>query len=126
MKILFTYTKESGFVQTDIDILRSMHEVRTVKFKPCLTSIIEIAKGVIWCDCTYSWFAHTHAAVCVAFSKIFHKKSIAIVGGYEVAKLPEINYGGMLSRKTAMQVQFVLDHADELICVSNFIQRDLM
>lgn len=126
MKILFTYTTESGFVQTDLDILRSMHEVRTVKFKPCLSSIIEIAKGVMWCDCTYSWFTHTHAAACVLFSKILRKKSIAIVGGYEVAKLPEINYGGMLSTKTAMQVKFVLNHADELICVSNFNYKQTM
>lgn len=120
MKILFTYTTESGFVQTDLDILRSMHEVRTVKFKPCLSSILEIAKGVMWCDCTYTWFAHTNAMFCILFAKLLRKKSIAIVGGYEVAKLPEIGFGGMLSKKTAIQVQFVLDYANELICVSNF------
>jgi len=47
-------------------------------------------KGVLWADITFSWFADTHAFLAVLLSKLFRKKSIVVVGGYEVANVPEI------------------------------------
>jgi hypothetical protein len=86
----------SQFIQNDLDILRRHFEVRVAHYqgkKRLLKFLIETLKGVLWADLTFSWFADVHALVAVLFSKIFRRKSIVVVGGYEVAKVPEIGRG---------------------------------
>ena len=46
--------------------------------------MLSMIKGVLWTDVTFSWFAERHAYVAVLLSKIFKKKSIVVVGRYEV------------------------------------------
>jgi len=48
-----------------------------------LKFLIETIKGVLWSDVTFSWFADVHAFVAVLLSKMFRRKSIVVVGGYE-------------------------------------------
>jgi len=120
MKILFTYSKMSGFVKNDIDILRSIHEIKIVQIKPSIKPFIEIIKGALWADCTYSWFGNIAALHCVIWSKLFLKKSIVVIGGYEVANVPEIGYGAMLKNRGSQEVKFILNHADSIICVSDY------
>ena len=58
--------------------------------KRMLKFLIETLKGVLWSDLTFSWFADVHAFAAVLFSKIFRKKSIVVVDGYEVVKVQGI------------------------------------
>ncbi len=53
-----------------------------------LKILIETLKGVLWSGVTFSWFADVHAFAAVLVSKLFKRKSIVVVGGYEVAKVP--------------------------------------
>jgi len=124
MKVLFTYSKMSGFVKNDIDLLSSMYEIKTVQIKPSIKPFIEMFKGILWADYTYSWFANIGALWCVIWSKLFRKKSIVVIGGYEVAKIPEIRYGAMLDKNESRKVKFILNHADELICVSDYNKKE--
>ena len=61
--------------------------------KRMLKFLIETIKGVLWLDTTFSWFADVHAFAAVLFSKIFKRKTIVVVGGYEVAKVLEVKEG---------------------------------
>lgn len=90
------------------------------------TSIPKILKGVIWSDLTFSWFADTHAFWAVLLSKMFKKKSIVVVGGFEVAKVPEINYGMMRSPLSARRVRYVLENADKVLAVSEFNKNETL
>jgi len=82
--------------------------------------------GVLWADITLSWFAASHAFHTIRFSKLFRKKSIAVVGGFEVANVPEINYGLMVSPKSARKVKYVLENANKLIAVSEFTKIEIL
>ncbi len=128
-KILFVCPSFSSFIQNDLDILRRHFEVRVAHYQGknrLLKFLIGTLKGVLWSDVTFSWFADVHAFAAVLFSKIFRKKSIVVVGGYEVAKVLEIYYGGMLSRKKAFIVKFVLKHADKVLTVSEFNKSEIL
>ena len=128
-KILFVCPSFSSFIQNDLDILSRHFDVRVAHYqgkKRMLKFLIETLKGVLWADVTFSWFADVHAFVAGLFSKIFRRNSIVVVGGYEVAKVPEINYGGMLSRKKAFIVKFVLKHADKVLAVSEFSEKEIL
>jgi glycosyltransferase involved in cell wall biosynthesis len=129
IRILFVCPSFSSFIQNDLDILRKHFDVRVAYYqdkKRLLKFLVETLKGVLWSDVTFSWFADVHAFAAVLISKIFRKKSIVVVGGYEVAKVPEIGYGGMLSRRKAFIVRFVLKQADKVLAVSEFNKKEIL
>ena len=92
-KILFVCPTFSSFIQNDLDILRKHFDVRVAHYQGkngIPKFVIATLKGVLWADVTFSWFADVHAFATVLFSKIFRRKSIVVVGGYEVAKVQRI------------------------------------
>lgn len=126
IKILFIYPSLSSFIKDDLEILKKYFIVKPVEWKG-KKSIFKLLRGVIWADVTFSWFASDHAFVVVFFSKLFGKKSIVVVGGFEVAYLPEINYGRFIDmwhkRRLTM---FVLKHTDLALAVSNFTKNNFL
>lgn len=58
-----------------------------------LKFLIETIKGVLWLDTIFLWFADVHAFVAVLVSRIFRRRSIVVVEGYEVAKVQEVKEG---------------------------------
>ena len=132
IKILFVRTLNSSFIQKDLELLRKYFDVRVVDFvlsirrrpKDTLKTMLNMIKSILWADATFSWFAGTHAFWAVRLSKIFRKKSIVVVGGYEVAKVPEIGYGAMLNPKSARRVKYILENADKVLTVDDSLKMD--
>lgn len=118
------------FLERDVELLRKHFEVRTVptfnRKRPIATlpNVFRIFNGVLWADVTFSQFADTHAFFAVVFSKVLRKKSIVVVGGYEVAKVPEIKYGAMLNPMFRQVVGFILRHADKVLTTSDSLRKD--
>lgn len=100
--------------------------IRMDDIKLSLKSIINLVRGVIWSDITFSWFADTHSYLAVLLSKLFSKKSIVVIGGYEVAKVKEINYGSIINEKSANNVKYILNNADIILGVSEFNKKEIM
>ena len=123
VKILFVCPYFSSFIQQDLDLLKKHFDVRIGHYTS-LMSIPKILKGVLWSDLTFSWFADTHAFWAVLLSKMFRKKSIVVVGGFEVAKVPEINYGLMRSPLSTRRVKYVLENADKILTVDDSLKTD--
>lgn len=106
-KILFIYTNYSTFVKTDFEILSSEHEVTKYQFKPVrgiLKTAIQLIKQKIFLliniwkfDAVFIWFADYHSFLPVLFAKILRKKSFVVIGGYDVARMPEFAYGSLSS-----------------------------
>lgn len=111
-KILFIYTNYSSFVKTDFEILASENEVTQYQYKPVKGmsgNVIQILKQLfflvfnIWrFDAIFIWFADYHSFLPVLFAKILGKKSFVVIGGYDVANIPELRYGSLSTplRKT--------------------------
>ena len=116
-------------LERDVKLLRKHFEVRTapaINHRKPIPDILEIFRGTLWADITFSWFADSHAFFAVLFSKILRKKSIVVVSGYEVAKEPEINYGAMLNPLYTWIVKFMLNYADKLFAVSEFTKNEIL
>jgi len=131
IRILFIRSSKSSFIQKDLEILRKHFDVKIVdsdltgkSLKGALVTIYNIIKGILRVDITFSWFAGTHAFVAVLLSKLFRKKSIVVVGGYEVAKVPEIGYGALLNPRSARKVKYVLENADKILTVDDSLKKD--
>ena len=89
-----------------------------------IKNILCVIRYILRTDLSFIWFAGGHAARVVFLSKLFRKKSIVVVGGYEVANVPEINYGLMLNPKSARRVKYVLENADLVLTVDESLKKD--
>lgn len=92
LKILFIHSGLQSFVEKDLDILRSTHEVRSLNFtsrkgiaRYLIPDLLQLLLGVFWCDLTFSWFGKLNGFFGVLFSKILGKKGVVVAGGDDVA-----------------------------------------
>jgi len=128
LKILFVYQKPVSFVKVDLEILQRHFDVIPHQWTRMgdIKNLLKIVKYVANADLSFVWFAGRHAACVVFLSKFFRKKSIVVASGYSVANLPEINYGLLISPKTARNVKYVLENANMIIAVSNFNKKEIL
>ncbi len=107
-RILLIYTKYSSFVKTDFEILSKAARVDKYQFKPKtgFAGFKEIFKQFLFLfyngwkyDIFYIWFADYHSFLPVLFPRIFRKKSLVVIGGFDAVAIPYLNYGLFCSNK---------------------------
>jgi len=117
-------------VITDNKILKKHFDVKSINhtddWLKFIFRIFGIAKNVLQSDLSFSWFAERHSAFAVLFSKLFRKKSIVVVGGFDVAYVPEIKYGAFANLKQKIPAEYVLRNADMVLSVSNFTKNEIL
>lgn len=114
-----------SFVVKDLDILKSLHDVREIQFTwnsiRVLGDFIKLWRGVIWCDISFSWFGKLHAFFAVLFSMLLGKKSVVVAGGDDVAK-----YGMFGHWWKKWCPLFVFKYADLILPVSKCNERETL
>jgi glycosyltransferase involved in cell wall biosynthesis len=92
-RILFVHNALTEFVRLDLDELRKRFEV-TERFESSrVINPMRLWQQVKNHDVVFGWFASWHTFLPIEFAKRLGKPSLLIVGGYDVANMPEINYG---------------------------------
>ncbi|MFC1924392.1 glycosyltransferase family 4 protein [Chloroflexota bacterium] len=118
------------FLERDLKLLGSDYEIKTARgfnFKRPWTIILcafSIFKGLIWADIILSQFADLHAFLAMLFARLLGKKSVVVVGGYEVARVPEIGYGYMLKPVLPLIVKYTLLYTDRVFTVADSLKED--
>jgi len=128
MKILFVHGALSSFTKIDFDILRSEHNVRELHFRRgalhLMPSIISAVRGVLWTDLVFSWFGSIHALVPFVMGHLLGRKCVAIGSGYDVAAMPEIDYGNMRPGIRRHLGLLVFHLANKVLAVSQFAAQE--
>lgn len=119
IRILYICFNLSSLVRRYFDILNKHFEVRFVLF------LYSLLKEIRKTDVVFSRFASTHAFFAVLFSKIFKKRSVVIVAGFDVANIPEIDYGFARSTIARFLLRFTLNNTDKVLPLSNALKRDI-
>jgi glycosyltransferase involved in cell wall biosynthesis len=121
---LVYYVSFSSFIKIDYDIISRVHEVEKVNFSGP-GDAVKLMNAVANCDLALIWFAGGHAFATVLLAKLLRKKTIIIVGGFDVARVPEINYGQFTqSWKTKFITKMALQHADKVLVVDPSLKED--
>ena len=119
-KIAFVWYGESTFIEQDAKLLEKHFDVMPVRFDG-IKSIFKIVKAVKDSDMCFSWFADVWSFIAVATAKVFRKKSVVVVGGYDVECLKEIDYGMCTKPFWRRWMRtFALKHATRVLCVSEY------
>ncbi len=126
--VLFISHNKAQFVKNDLRLLEKHFTVRAHFFQPghffqVLAGQIRLAAWLlihIWrCRLLYLWFVDFHGFLPLIAAKLLRKKTVMIIGGYEVIHMPELNYGALTDPIRAFCVRFALRHADLLLAVSD-------
>jgi len=125
--ILFVYPGLFTFVKRDRKILEK--HFRVIPFyatKNILKTLIQFASNIRNTDLFFIWFAGWHAFLSVLFANIFRKKSIVVVGGYDAAYVPEINYGVFTSWWRGLLAKFVYNYGSKILVVDKSLKNDIL
>ena len=128
MKVLVVYYgSKTTFIQRDIDILSKHFDVDEISIRKA-RDIIVLAKKVKNCDVVFIWFAGKHAGISVLVSKLFDKKSVVVVGGYEIVNMSDIEYGLWYSGGVVDKYlcKYSIKNADHVVVVSKTHERDML
>lgn len=135
-RILFVYTSFSSFVETDYNILSKFADVKQYKFessKIIFKMIFEQVKLKIFLlmniwkyDLIYCWFADYHSFLPILFSKLFKKKSILVLGGYDVTYIPELKYGSFSNPLRSFCAKFSIKNVTLNLSVSDNIRKEAL
>ncbi|MBN09393.1 MAG: hypothetical protein CMC79_03350 [Flavobacteriaceae bacterium] len=123
-KVTIAYSIRTTFVKRDINQVKSIGaKVYCIECPPQKTfflffcyKLIEVIKSfyyVLFSERLIVWFSDYHAFFPLIFSKIFLKKSLIIVGGYDAVSDPELDHG-IFTKKNIRQK----------ICKMNFCLAD--
>ncbi len=102
-KILLTYIATNTFVTRDYNSLSKRYDVDLYQVhlsKNVLILFFQLLKQLFFLlikgyryDVLYTWFVDYHSYLPTLFSRLFKKKSVLIIGGFDAVSIPEIEFG---------------------------------
>jgi len=119
--ILLVHTGDAAFVELDKKFLSVYHDVSEINAtKPFPLGFLRYWRGIAQSHLLFCWFASWNSFWAIMLSKIFRIPSVLIIGGYDLANLPEIKYGHQ--RRVLMRPisRLAMRMATHLSCFSNF------
>lgn len=132
-KCLFLYPVSSSFVSKDIEILQKEYRVHALKLtlskNPLLFTLGFLKILVIslvripFHHMVFIWFADYHSFLPILIAGIFKKKSFLVIGGYDVARIRELNYGSHVKGFRSCCARYSMQHATACLTVSKYTDR---
>ncbi len=108
MKIVYVKNGDSSFLRLDQEILVDNFDVRVIQldnserysyFLQLLKLILVLAVCLPFRSIAFTRFADWHSAIMAFFCRLYRKKLVIVIGGYDASWFPEFDYG-VYNRKT--------------------------
>ena len=91
--ILFVHNGAAQFVRLDLEELRKSYQVTECYLPSRWVNPAALWQQVKKHDLVFGWFASWHPCLPMEFAKLLKKPSLLVIGGYDLANMPEIGYG---------------------------------
>ena len=134
-RILFVHKGLRSFIRKDLEILKKFYSVINLEyrsrkglihnlweqFRLFLGSMLTVpnVNGV------FIWFAGYHSFWPVFMARLFRKKVIIAIGGYETTYIPEIRYGVFSNPIRSFMARYSFKHAHYLLPVDEGLMQNL-
>lgn len=93
LKVLFIHNKPFRFVRQDLDALRGRFSVVEKHLTAHHLEPMSVWNAVVAADVVFAWFASWHSFLPMLYARVLGKASVLVIGGYDIANIPEIKYG---------------------------------
>ncbi|MDX2196060.1 MAG: glycosyltransferase [Cytophagales bacterium] len=134
-KILLISPARYGYVMNDVEILGKHYEVIFFVYdtKGLITLITNTTRyiinffyNILSLQAIVVWFADYHGLAPTLMARLFGKKIIIIVGGYDACKVPEYNYGAHIQQWRSKMIKYICSHSTYTLCVSHHTAKELI
>ena len=123
-RILFVHNFPMRFVRLDLEILRKRYQVTECYLQSRRLNAVSLWRQVSNHDVVFGWFASWHALLPLFFARVLHRPSVLLIGGYDLAKMPEIGYGHQRGGLKKLVSQCDMRLATCLVTNACFSQRE--
>jgi glycosyltransferase involved in cell wall biosynthesis len=120
LRILFVYSRDSTFIRIDHEILARRWEVHEWQQAGGLVNLPKLVAAVWRSDLVFGWFASWHTFWPVTLAWLLRRPSVVVIGGFDTASLPEIDYGLQQRRVMSRVSRWVMRRATRLVTNSNY------
>ena len=123
-RILFVHNGPTHFVQLDLDELRERYDVTECYLRSHWVNAVSIWQQVRTHDLVFGWFASWHTFLPLLFARVSGKPSLLVIGGYDLANMPEIGYGhqrGGIKRWISKRTMYL---ANRLVTNSHYSRKE--
>lgn len=123
MRVLVVHSGNEKFVKIDRELLALSFEV--VDFhvpRKFPNNLLKYFSKIKNSDILFCWFASWNSMWALFFAKIFLKPSVLVIGGYDLANLPEAGYGQQRGGPGKWVSRFGMKLASTLCTNSHFSQ----
>jgi glycosyltransferase involved in cell wall biosynthesis len=122
--ILFVHNGAAQFVRLDLAELRKRYQVTESYVRSRWVNPVTIWQQVRNHDLVFGWFASWHTFLPFGFARILGKPSILVVGGYDVANMPQIGYGHQRGGVKKWVSRWTMRLATRVITFSNYSESE--
>jgi len=120
VRILFVYSRRASFVEIDLDLLRERWEVREWAQPGRWANPLTVLREVRRADVVFGWFASWHTFWPFTFARLLRTPSLLVVGGFDTANEPEIDYGYQQGGMRRRLASWIIRSASSLVANSEY------
>lgn len=124
-RLLFVHTTGASFIKLDRDLLAERHDV--VDWRPArkLGNPFRLLRELRRADAVVSWWATWESLLPLVFARLMRRPSLLIVGGFDVANVPEIGYGYQQGGIRKRLAHFVIARATCVMTNSHYSREEI-
>jgi glycosyltransferase involved in cell wall biosynthesis len=124
-RVLYVYSRRNTFTRIDLEALRERYEVDEYFQDGPLPRPRELLAKLRRCDVVFGWFASWHTLAALNAAKLFRKPTVLIIGGFDTANVPEIDYGNQQPGWRRRRARLAIARADRLITNSHYLEGEI-
>ena len=124
-RVLYVYSRRNTFTRIDLEALREGYEVEEYFQDGPLPRPRELHAKLRRCDVVFGWFASWHTLAALSLARLMRRPTVLIIGGFDTAAVPEINYGNQQDRIRGLRARMAIRRADRLITNSNYLEGEI-
>jgi glycosyltransferase involved in cell wall biosynthesis len=125
LQILFVYSRDSTFVAIDRKLLSRRNRIRDWPQPRPIVNVFALAAAIRQSDLVFGWFASWHTFWPVMLARLLGRPTVLVIGGYDTASLPDIDYGLQQRPVMGRVSRWVMRHATRLVTNSDYSRREI-
>jgi len=124
-RVLYVHSRRNTFTAIDREALSERYEVVDY-FQPRLrVRPLELFRKLRRSDVVFGWFASWHTFAALTLARLMRKPSVLVIGGFDVANMPEIGYGAQRGGPRRWMTRRTIAIATRLITNSRYSLREI-
>ena len=93
LRVLYVVPRRNTFTDIDRAVLAERYDLTEYYQPGPRPNVPELISKLRRCDVVFAWFASWHSFAALSAARLLRKPSVLVVGGFDTAREPDINYG---------------------------------